>query len=147
MSLYSKILVAIDLTDESAIVLDKARSLATMHEAEVHVVHVIEPIAVGYAIEVSSVDIDGLHQEATKQARESLLRIGGNIGLTDSKLHSKLGSPAREIRLLAEELDADLIIMGGHGKQGLELFFGSTSSEVAHGVGCDLLIVRIPDKK
>lgn len=145
MSLYNKILVAIDLTEESPIVLDKARSLARQYEAEVHVVHVIEPIAVGYAIEVSSVDIDGLHKEAARQARESLLEVGGTIGLSQSNLHSKLGNTAKEIRALAKELNADLIIMGGHGKHGLDLFFGSTSSEVAHGVGCDLLIVRIPD--
>lgn len=145
MSLYKKILVAIDLTEESPMVLDKARNLAGESEAEIHIVHVIEPIAVGYAIEVSSVDIDGLHKEAARQARESLLETGGNLGLSESNLHSKLGSPAKEIRTLAKELGADLIIMGGHGKHGLDLFFGSTSSEVAHGVGCDLLIVRIPD--
>lgn len=145
MSTYSKILVAIDLSEESPLVLDKARSLAKQYDAEIHLVHVIEPIAVGYAIEVSSVDIDGLHQEAAKQARESLLEIGGNVGLAQSNLHSKLGSPAKEIRALAKDLGADLIIMGGHGKHGLDLFFGSTSSEVAHGVACDLLIVRMPD--
>ena len=145
MSLYKKILVAIDLSDESPIVLDKARSLAKQYDSDVHVVHVIEPIAVGYAIEVSSIDIDGLHQEAAKQARGSLLEVGGTIGLSESHLHSKLGNPAKEIRGLANELGADLIIMGGHGKHGLDLFFGSTSSEVAHGVGCDLLIVRMPD--
>ena len=145
MSLYKKILVAVDLTDDTPIVLDKARALAKQYEAEMHVMHVIEPIAVGYAIEVSSIDIDSLHKEAAKQARTSLLETGGHIGLTDSNLHSKLGSPAKEIRKLAKELEADLIVMGGHGKHGLDLFFGSTSSEVAHGVECDLLIVRMPD--
>ena len=146
MSLYSKILVAIDLSDESSIVLDKARSLASQSEAEIHVVHVIEPIAVGYAIEVSSVDIEGLHKEATRQARESLLEMGGNLGLAAANLHSRLGHPSKEIRQLAEELGCDLIIMGGHGRHGWELLFGSTSTEVSHGVGCDMLIVRIPDK-
>jgi universal stress protein A len=128
-------------------VLDKARSLAKQNEAEIHVVHVIEPIAVGYAIEVSSVDIEGLHREASRQARDSLLAMGGNIGLSTSNLHSKLGHPSRDIRALAEELGADLIVMGGHGRHGWELLFGSTSTEVSHGVSCDLLIVRIPDDK
>ena len=145
MSMYSKILVAIDLSAESPIVLDKARQLAKENEAELSVVHVIEPIAVGYAIEASSVDIEGLHQEASKQARENLLEIGGNIGIPAHRLHSKLGQPAKEIKSLAEEIDADLIVMGGHGRHGWELLFGSTSTGVSHGVGCDLLIVRIPD--
>ena len=145
MSMYTKILVAIDLSDESPLVLDKARHLAKENDAELSIVHVIEPIAVGYAIEASSVDIEGLHQEAAKQARDSLMEMGGSIDVPSHRLHSKLGQPAREIHELAEEIEADLIVMGGHGRHGWELLFGSTSTEVSHGVGCDLLIVRIPD--
>lgn len=144
MSLYKKILVAVDLTDDSPIVLDKARQLAGQNEAELSLVHVIEPIAVGYAIEVSSVDIEGLHQEASRQARDALLELGTNIGIPESRLHSKLGHPAREIRELAESMGADLIVTGGHGRHGWELLFGSTSSEVSRGVKCDVLTVRIP---
>lgn len=145
MSLYKKILVAVDLTDDSPIVLDKARKLAGQNEAELSLIHVIEPIAVGYAIEVSSVDIEGLHQEASRQARDALLEMGTNIGIPESRLHSKLGHPAREIRELAESMQADLIVTGGHGRHGWELLFGSTSSEVSRGVKCDVLTVRIPD--
>lgn len=145
MSLYKKILVAVDLTDDSPIVLDKARKLAGQNEAELSLIHVIEPIAVGYAIEVSSVDIEGLHQEASRQARDALLEMGTNIGIPESRLHSKLGHPAREIRELAESMQADLIVTGGHSRHGWELLFGSTSSEVSRGVKCDVLTVRIPD--
>src|SRR5690606_2756328 len=127
------------------IVLDKALALAKQSAAEIHMMHVMEPIAVGYAVEVTSVDIEGLHAEAAKHARNALLEMGGNLGIPASRLHNVLGQPAREIRELAKELGADLIVMGGHGKHGLDLLFGSTSSGVTHGVGCDLLIVRIPD--
>ena len=54
-----------------------------------------------------------------------------------------LGQPAREIRELAKKIEADLIILGGHGRHGWELLFGSTSSSLTHGAGCDLLIVHI----
>ena len=145
MSLYKKILVAVDLTEDSPIVLNKARQLAELNDAELSLVHVIEPIAVGYAIEVSSVDIEGLHQEASRQARDALLALGSDIGLPESRLYSKLGHPAREIRELAASINAELIITGGHGRHGWELLFGSTSSEVSRGVKCDVLTVRIPD--
>lgn len=144
MSHYKKILVAVDLSDESSMVLDKARDLAKKYGAELSMVHVIEPIAIGYAVEVSSIDIEGLHEEASRQARNSLLEMGTNIGIPEHRLHSLLGQPAREIRELAKKIEADLIVMGGHGRHGWELLFGSTSSDVAHGVGCDLLVVRIP---
>jgi universal stress protein A len=143
MNLYKNILVAVDLSQDSAIILDKARHLAKAYDAQLSMVHVIEPIAVGYAIEVSSIDVDGLHQEAAEQARKSLLEMGANIGIPESRLHTTLGQPAREIKELANEIKADLIIMGNHGRHGWELIFGSTSTGVAHGIDCDLLTVHI----
>jgi universal stress protein A len=143
MSDYKKILIAVDLSDDSPYVVDKALALAKAG-TELHMVHVMEPIAVGYAVEVTSIDVEGLHAEASKHARNALLEMGGNLGIPSQNLHQVLGQPAREIRELAKELGADLIVMGGHGKQGLDLLFGSTSSGVTHGVTCDLLIVRIP---
>jgi universal stress protein A len=145
MSSYKKILVAIDLSDESHIVVDKANELAKLYGGELHLAHVIEPIAVGYAVEVTSVDIEALHSEAAGHARDSLLALGSTLGIPESRLHNLLGQPAREIRELAKELAVDLVVMGGHGKQGWELLFGSTSSGVTHGTSCDLLIVRLPD--
>jgi len=143
MSLYKNILVAVDLSQDSAIILDKARHLAKANDAQLSMVHVIEPIAVGYAIEVSSIDVDGLHQEAAEQARKSLLEMGANIGIPENRLHTTLGQPAREIKELASEIKADLIIMGNHGRHGWELIFGPTSTGVAHGIECDLLTVHI----
>lgn len=143
MSLYKNILVAVDLSDDSTLVLEKARDIAERHGAELNLVHVIEPIAIGYAVEVSSIDIEGLHAEASRQARTQLLELGRSLGLAENRLHSLLGQPAREIRELAKNLGADLIIMGGHGRRGWELLFGSTATDVSHGVKCDLLVVHL----
>ena len=146
MSLYKNILVAVDLSKDSDIIIDKARALAKQNnDAQLSLVHVIEPIAVGYAIEVSSIDIEGLHQEASQQAKSSLLETGANIGIPESRIHTLLGQPAREIKELAENTGADLIVMGGHARHGWELIFGSTSTGVSHGVKCDLLIVRVEE--
>lgn len=144
MSGYKKILVAVDLSDDSPLILDKALSIARQNHAELSMVHVMEPIAVGYAVEVTSVDIEGLHAEAAKHARNELIEMGANVDIPSSRLHNLLGQPAREIRELAKEIKADLIVMGGHGKHGWDLLFGSTSSGVTHGASCDLLIVRVP---
>jgi universal stress protein A len=145
MSAYKNILVAVDLSDESTLILDKAREIADFYHGDLSLVHVMEPIAVGYALEVTSVDIEGLHTEATRHARSAMQALGSRVGIPEHRLYNVVGQPAREIRALAKELKADLVIMGGHGKQGLDLLFGSTSSGVTHGVSCDLLIVRVPD--
>ncbi|MDG2090258.1 MAG: universal stress protein [Gammaproteobacteria bacterium] len=143
MNLYKNILVAVDLSQDSAVILDKARGIAKSYEAQLDLIHVIEPIAVGYAIEISSIDVEGLHQEATEQAKQSLMEMGRNIDIPAERMHTLLGQPAREIKELANEIEADLIIMGNHGRHGWELLFGSTSTGVAHGINCDLLTVHI----
>jgi len=143
MNLYKNILVAVDLSQDSAVILDKARGIAKAYESQLNLVHVIEPIAVGYAIEISSIDVEGLHQEATEQAEQSLMEMGSNIDVPASQMHTLLGQPARKIKELANEIEADLIIMGNHGRHGWELLFGSTSTGVAHGVNCDLLTVHV----
>ncbi|MDT8398791.1 MAG: universal stress protein [Pseudomonadales bacterium] len=145
MSSYKKILVAVDLSGESELVIARASELGKHYEAQLSLVHVVEPIAVGYAVEVSSVDIEGLHEEAVQQARESLSTMGSHIGVPEDRLHTLLGQPAREIRELAKNIDADLIVMGGHGRHGWQLLFGSTPNSVLHGVECDLLTVHIPE--
>jgi len=44
---------------------------------------------------------------------------------------------------MAETQQMDLIVVGSHGRHGLALVFGSTSSSVLHGASCDVLAVRI----
>ena len=87
-----------NLSQDSAIILDKARSIAKKYEAELSLVHVIEPIAVGYAVEVTSVDIEGLHEEVAQQAKSSLKEMGSIIDVPGSRLHTVIGQPVRGIR-------------------------------------------------
>lgn len=144
MSDYRKIVVAVDLSDESALVLDKARHIAKANDATLHLVHVQAPLAVSYALDIPSINLADLHAELVEEARKRLLELGSSIDIPASQLHSLIGQPAREVRELAKTLGADLIVTGGHGKHGLDLLLGSTSTTVAHGITCDLLIVKLP---
>jgi universal stress protein A len=134
--------VAVDLTQGSAMIVDKARNLAKQYDTEPSIVHVIEPIVVGYTVEVTGMDVQGLHKEVTIQAISSLKELGSSVDIPEHRLHTVLGQPPREIRDLAKKIEADLVIMGRHG---WELLFGSTSSSVTHGACCDLLIVHIEE--
>jgi universal stress protein A len=144
MTVYKKILVAVDLTDESALVLEKARQIAMQNGAELSLLHVMEPIAVTYNLDITGAYFEALYTEMLRKSRDTLLELGKNAGVAEQRLHTVLGSPAREIRDLARTLGVDLVVVGGHGKHGLGLLLGATSSAVSHGIGCDLLIVRMP---
>lgn len=143
MSDYRKILVAVDLSEESTLILDKARHIAKANDAELHMVHVQAPLAVSYALDLPSINLADLQVELVEEARKHLYELGSSVDIPVKQLHNLVGTPAREIRELAKTLGADLIVTGGHGKHGLDLLLGSTSTGVAHGVSCDLLIVKL----
>ncbi|MFP6816664.1 MAG: universal stress protein [Pseudomonadales bacterium] len=53
------------------------------------------------------------------------------------------GSTADGVHDLARTIGADLIVVGTHGRHGLQLIKGSTANAVLHGVQCDALSVRV----
>ena len=55
------------------------------------------------------------------------------------------GIPYEEIIKKADETQASLIVMGTHGRRGLDhMLFGSTAERVVRGAGCPVLTVRLP---
>jgi universal stress protein A len=150
MPAYRHMLVAIDLTDESQQVIDRAREEASRNGASLSLVHVIKPVEQVYggfgAIGVPG-DFGGqlasLEHEAHKQAQQRLAAVGASLGVPVERTHVLLGNAAAEIRRLAEEQDVDLIILGTHGRHGLGLLLGSTANAVLHGVKVDVLVVRV----
>jgi len=58
-------------------------------------------------------------------------------------VHTRIGSPVPEIVGLAEEVGADLIIVGSHGRSAIgRMFLGSVSEGVLHGARCPVLVAR-----
>jgi universal stress protein A len=143
---YQRLLTSIDLSDESAQVLDMAQAVAGEQGAELHVVHVIKPFQHAYAglnpATLADVGIQFEH-DATTQATELLGKIAGARGLDSSATTVRHGPPAGEVHRLVDELGADLVVMGTHGKHGVDLLLGSTANAVLHGANCDVLAVRV----
>ena len=55
----------------------------------------------------------------------------------------EIGSPKAEIIRIAEDMGADLIVVGSHGRHGIALLLGSTAASVVHHAKCDVLAVRL----
>ena len=141
---YNKILVAVDLTDEAEEVMAAARNVANAQtSAEVDAVCVVRPLARTYGgLDMANV-VAGVpfEEEMRQQAEEKLRTLGSEFNINE--VYVRLGTPAYEIRELAEEIAADLIVIGTHGRHGIGLLLGSTANAVLHGVGCDVLVVKI----
>jgi universal stress protein A len=143
---YRNILVAVDTTDETEEVFKAAREIADDQESTLAVVSVIRPITDFYVNLYSILEDDagiGIESQAVKHATAWLADLATRNGVDASAVNVIIGTPAVEIRRMAEELDADLIVLGTHGRHGLGLMLGSTANAVLHGAPCDVLAVKV----
>ena len=142
MSQYKKILVAIDLSEDSTAVVQRGQAIAANNQAELHLIHVIEPLSFAYGGDIP-MDFSGIQDEIHQQATQQLLRFAESNDIDGQHQHILLGKPEVEIHSTAKELETDLIVIGSHGRYGLALLMGSTANGVLHGATCDVLAVRV----
>jgi len=145
MTQYTHILVAIDFSDSASSILDKARQIAERNNAKLSLLHIVEympPIDSAYEpILVSNWDID--EPLLISHAEKSLQQLSLKHGLKDAELHVTLGMPKHEITQFVNEHKCDLIVMGSHGRHGIQILLGSTANAVLHEMPCDILAVKI----
>lgn len=139
---YKKILVAVDISAEADYVLQAAADMAKLYQAQLNVIHAIEPIASFYNISpeyYSPMTEEIVRENASKHLRASLEKVD----VDPQCLSIVEGRPGDEIIQQAQTLQCDLIIVGSHGRHGIQLLLGSTANSVIHHALCDVLAVRI----
>jgi universal stress protein A len=142
MSDYRRIMLAVDLTEESNVVAQRAVRLAAVFAAELHIVHVIEPLSLAYGGDIP-MDLSTVQDQIHDQARSHLAEFAATLGIPTERQHLIFGRPESEIQRTAESVGADVIVVGSHGRHGLALLLGSTANGVLHGATCDVLAVRV----
>ncbi len=143
MSHYLHILAAIDFSDETDQVLKRAIAMAADSSAKISLIHVIEYSPYLFTSETPfSVDFN-LEEEFQEKAKQRLESLALSKGLSASRRYVESGSPTIEIVHVAQEQAVDLIVIGSHGRHGLQRILGSTASGVLHTATCDVLAVRI----
>lgn len=142
MADYRRVLLAVDLTEECRRVARRARALATSSDAELHIVHVIEPLSLAYGGDVP-MDLSSVQDQIHEQACAHLAGFAEDFDVPEDHRHLVFGRPESEIHRIAEHEAMDLIVVGSHGRHGLALLLGSTANGVLHGASCDVLAVRV----
>ncbi len=69
------------------------------------------------------------------------------LNVSKENVYVEIGPPKSKILEIAENIAADLIICGSHGRHGLSLLLGSTANAILHGAKCDVLTVRLPEEQ
>ncbi|NHN77437.1 universal stress protein [Azotobacter chroococcum] len=140
---YQHIMTAVDLTDECHPVIRQAIALANCFQAQLSLVHIVEPMAMAFGGDVP-MDLSTLQQQQLDQARERVEAFASQYPeLLPERRHILFGQPRQEIHQLAQEKGCDLIVVGSHGRHGLALLLGSTANDLLHGAPCDVLAVRL----
>jgi universal stress protein A len=143
MNMYTHILVAVDFAASGAALGTRAVELQSLYGARLSFVHVVEHIPLEAGSELLMGPDFDLEQQLVDSARTRLADYVKQLGVTDAGQHVALGSTKNEITRLALELQADLIVVGSHGRHGLGLLLGSTANAVLHAAPCDVLAIRV----
>lgn len=143
MSKYKNILLALALEPESdSKVISKAKEIAAAFESKIWVVHAVEYLSsYGAAYGVAAgIDVDMVLKT---EAEQLMTKIMNDLGIPDNQC-TVLDGPAKQMILAeAERSKADLIIVGSHGRHGVQLLLGSTANAILHAANCDVLAVRV----
>jgi nucleotide-binding universal stress UspA family protein len=139
---FKKILVPTDFSECSKAAMDHAMSLAQTFQAQIILLHVMEPPVYG-------LDFSLMHPGALPIVRQKLMEmmeqsvdVMKDQGIV-AEGHFIMGVPFLEIIRAAEKHNADLIVMGTHGRTGLShILLGSTAERVIQRTPCPVLTVK-----
>ena len=138
--MYKRVLFATDFDEVGVLAAKKAKKIAEENNADLILVHVIEPIpAYAYPGFAGFAEVEVSIRE---QAEKELNALAGRLKVDEAHRFLEFGSVKNEILRVAEEQKIDLLVTGSHGKHGLALLLGSTANAILHGAQCDMLIVR-----
>lgn len=134
---FSTVLVATDLTEGGAAALDRALALPLAPDARVDVLHVLSTEVAAKArarLEASAREALGREIERARATARSTARITATIAR---------GEPFVEIVRRARRLEAELVVIGRHGRRPIrDLFIGSTATRVVRSGDVPVLVVR-----
>lgn len=145
MSDYRKILLAVDLSDDSEIIGKRAVDMANRYQAEICLVHVVEYVPVepmGEAL-LPSVQIE---DELVKSAKTRFEALADSLGLGEAPRYVEVGNIKAEVIRVARDQECDLIVLGCRERHGLAIIINFTEDTMLHAAPCDVLAVRLGQK-
>lgn len=158
--MLKKIVAGLDSGETCEAVFNKALALAKSTGAELQLVGVIGPIdslsppilaesGKPYNPELADTSVWNVYQDVHEEfARKEQARLGGFAEKAQADgvkagFVQRIGSPGKALCQQAQDIGADLIVVGSHGRMGLnELLMGSVSNYVVHHAPCSVFVLR-----
>ena len=141
MAVYRRVLLVVDLTDDSPPIGRKAQALAAALGAEVELLHVVEFVPVEPMGETLMPAVQ-IEEELLQRAQQRLAALASELGLAGAPCRVESGNVKAEIVRVARERHADLIVLGSRERHGLSILVNFTEDTVLHAAPCDVLAMR-----
>jgi universal stress protein A len=142
MAVYKKLLVLLDLSEDSEQVAIAGRDLAAYSNAAMVVLHVVEFVPVEPLGE-SLMPTAQIEDELIKRAHAKLADFIARLALPRTTGRVEAGNTKAEILRVADEEQVDLVVLGSHERHGLAILVNFTEDTVLHAAHCDVLAVRL----
>lgn len=144
--MYDRILIPTDGSECADAAATEAIELAATFDATLHVVYVVDAAALPSTIDAGYVSeaLEDAGEEAIERVRER----AAAAGVEDVASEVVYGAPHRSIVQYADEADVDLIVMGTHGRSGIERYLlGSVTEKVVRTAGVPVLTIQPEDRE
>ena len=138
------LLLAIDFSDTSSAAVDVAVEFAKRFSATLHVVHAFDlpiPLVTPYEVAIPEAYLDQTRKVAAQKLAVVVKKVAAQDVTVESHLAEAPAAPA--IARTAEEVGADLVVMGTHGHTGIKhLVLGSVAERTLRLAPCSVLAVK-----
>ncbi len=139
---YRHILLATDFSEHSERALQRAQELALVSNARLSLLHVVDDLMMPGEFYDLAGDIE-LEKTLLEVAHQRMDELVATVNTGNLKAEVITGNPGHAITHYAHEHDVDLIVIGSHGRRGIERLLGSSVNSVLHNASCDVLTVRL----
>ncbi|WP_372480865.1 universal stress protein (plasmid) [Halomicrobium sp. HM KBTZ05] len=141
---FEDVLIPTDGSDAANAAIDPALDIAGAYDARVHTLSAIEPLSMGVDVR-SHVIVEALEERA-QAAVDGVAERAESASLGPIETAVEFGDPYRQIRNYVEENDIDLVVMGTHGRSGVERFLlGSVTEKLVRTSAAPVMTVRQPE--
>ena len=142
MTEYRRVLLVVDLTEDSILIGRRAQALAAAMGAQVDLLHVVEYVPVEPMGETLMPAVQ-IEDELLDRAKQRLTALGAQLGVAETSCRVEAGNVKAEIVRIARELHSDLIVLGSRERHGVSILVNFTEDTVLHAAPCDVLAVRV----
>lgn len=143
---YQHVLCAVDISEDNITVAIRAAEQARQDNARLSLIHVVEYIPVDLSNELVLPQQQEIEDQLIERAKKVLHNLARELGMDNVSENVVCGSTKSEILKYASDHEADLIVVGRHGRHGFSRLLGSTANAVIHDAPCDVLAIYIGER-